>query len=234
MRNNMNKINEIVNEIEILKNLDHPNIVKIFEFFIEADGYYIITEYCDGGELYQAIKLKGFFSENIAANIIYQVFNAMNYCHNTIKVIHRDLKPENIMIESIDPETGYYNIKIIDFGTAKIRQSDKSENKVLGSCYYIAPEVLNKKYNEKCDIWSCGVIMYILLSQRPPFGGQNDDESIMQQIFRHLLGVNIMPAYPHEFPGIAAIEGLHRSGVPTFASIHELSFVHAALCLFLL
>ena len=90
MRNNINKINEIVNEIEILKNLDHPNIVKIFEFFIEADGYYIITEYCNGGELFQAIKLNGFFSEDKAANIIYQVFNAMNYCHNTNKVIHRD------------------------------------------------------------------------------------------------------------------------------------------------
>ena len=181
MRNNMNKINEIVNEIEILKNLDHPNIVKIFEFFIEADGYYIITEYCHGGELFQAIKLKGFFSEDKAANIIYQVFNAMNYCHNTIKVIHRDLKPENIMIESIDNETGYYNIKIIDFGTATIIQSDKSENKVLGSCYYIAPEVLNKKYNEKCDIWSCGVILYILLYGNVPFNGR-DEREITQKI----------------------------------------------------
>ena len=180
MRNNMNKINEIVNEIEILKNLDHPNIVKIFEFFIEADGYYIITEYCHGGELFQAIKLKGFFSEDKAANIIYQVFNAMNYCHNTIKVIHRDLKPENIMIESIDNETGYYNIKI------------KSENKVLGSCYYIAPEVLNKKYNEKCDIWSCGVILYILLSGNVPFNGR-DEREITQKIKLGKFDLNRKP-----------------------------------------
>ena len=172
MRNNMNKINEIVNEIEILKNLDHPNIVKIFEFFIEADGYYIITEYCHGGELFQAIKLKGFFSEDKAANIIYQVFNAMNYCHNTIKVIHRDLKPENIMIESID--------------------NDKSENKVLGSCYYIAPEVLNKKYNEKCDIWSCGVILYILLSGNVPFNGR-DEREITQKIKLGKFDLNRKP-----------------------------------------
>ena len=190
MRNNMNKINEIVNEIEILKNLDHPNIVKIFEFFIEADGYYIITEYCHGGELFQAIKLKGFFSEDKAANIIYQVFNAMNYCHNTIKVIHRDLKPENIMIESIDNETGYYNIKIIDFGTATIIH--KSENKVLGSCYYIAPEVLNKKYNEKCDIWSCGVILYILLSGNVPFNGR-DEREITQKIKLGKFDLNRKP-----------------------------------------
>ena len=192
LRNNMNNINEILNEVEILKNLDHPNIVKIFEFFIEADGYYIITEYCHGGELFQAIKLKGFFSEDMAANIMFQIFNAMNYCHNTNKVIHRDLKPENIMIESIDPETGYYNIKIIDFGTAKIRQSDKSENKVLGSCYYIAPEVLNKKYNEKCDIWSCGVILYILLSGNVPFNGR-DEREITQKIKLGKFDLNRKP-----------------------------------------
>ncbi len=192
MRNNINKLNDILNEIEILKNMDHPNIVKIFEFFIEADGYYIITEYCHGGELFKAIKSKGYFSEDMAANIMYQVFNAMNYCHNTNKVIHRDLKPENIMIESIDPETGYYNIKIIDFGTAKIRQSDKSENKVLGSCYYIAPEVLNKKYNEKCDIWSCGVILYILLCGNVPFNGR-DEREITQKIKLGKFDLNRKP-----------------------------------------
>ncbi len=181
VRNNKNKINEILNEIEILKNLDHPNIVKIFEFFIEADGYYIITEYCEYGELFNEIKLKGYFNEKIAANIMYQVFNAINYCHCTIKLIHRDLKPENIMIESIDSENGFYNIKLIDFGTAKIKQNDKNENKVLGSCYYIAPEVLNKKYNEKCDIWSCGVILYILLCGNVPFNGR-DEREIIQKI----------------------------------------------------
>ena len=181
IRNDTNKLNEILNEIEILKNLDHPNIVKIFEFFIEADGYYIITEYCEYGELFKEIKLKGFFNEKIAANIMYQVFNAINYCHSTIKLIHRDLKPENIMIESIDSENGFYNIKIIDFGTAKIKQNNKSENKVLGSCYYIAPEVLNKKYNEKCDIWSCGVILYILLCGNVPFNGR-DEREITQKI----------------------------------------------------
>ena len=112
----------------------------------------------------------------MAANIMFQVFNAMNYFHNTNKVIHKDLKPENIMIERIDPETGYYNIKIIYFGTAKIRQNDKSENKLLGSCYYITPEFLNKKYNEKCNIWSCEVILYILLCGNVSFNGRYERE----------------------------------------------------------
>ncbi len=192
LRNNMNNINEIINEIEILKHLDHPNIVKIFEFFIEADGYYIITEYCHEGELFKLIKKKGFFSEKIAANIMYQIFQAIHYCHVSNNIIHRDLKPENIMIESIDYETGFYNIKIIDFGTAKIREKDKRENKVLGSCFYIAPEVLNKYYNEKCDIWSCGVILYILLCGNVPFNGKNERE-ISQKIKSGKFDLNINP-----------------------------------------
>ena len=192
LRNNMNNINEILNEVEILKNLDHPNIVKIFEFFIEADGYYIITEYCHEGELFKLIKKKGFFTEKIAANIMYQIFQAIHYCHVSNNIIHRDLKPENIMIESIDYETGFYNIKIIDFGTAKIREKDKRENKVLGSCFYIASEVLNKHYNEKCDIWSCGVILYILLCGNVPFNGR-DEREISQKIKSGKFDLNISP-----------------------------------------
>ena len=174
-------INEIINEIELLKKLDHPNIVKIFEFFIEPDGYYLITEYCGGGELFDAIKKNGTFSEPVAANIMYQIFNAINYCHQTNNIIHRDLKPENILIVSKDESTGFYTVKIIDFGTAKIYEKNKNENKIIGSSYYIAPEVLMKNYNEKCDIWSCGVILYILLSGRAPFTGQKDGD-VLQKI----------------------------------------------------
>ena len=105
---------------------------------------------------------------------MYQVLSAVFYCHN-INIIHRDLKPENILVEKEENEEGFSNIKIIDFGTAKIFDKDKSEQKVIGTAYYIAPEVLAGKYNEKCDIWSCGVIMYILLCGRPPFGGDEDE-----------------------------------------------------------
>ena len=175
------KVEEIINEIETLKKLDHPNIVKIFEFFVEADGYYLITEYCNYGELFDVIKEKGFLSEEIAANIMYQIFSAVYYCHSTSNIIHRDIKPENILIESIDQNTHFYNIKIIDFGTAKIYEKNKNEDKIIGSAYYIAPEVLNKNYNEKCDIWSCGVILYILLCGKVPFNGKNDSE-ILQKI----------------------------------------------------
>jgi calcium-dependent protein kinase len=186
-------VNEIKNEIELLKQLDHPNIVKIFEFFVEYDGYYLITEYLQGGELFDAIKKNGSFFEPIAANIMYQIFSAINYCHS-INIIHRDLKPENILIDSINQNTGFLSIKIIDFGTAKIYEKNKNENKIIGSSYYIAPEVLEKNYNEKCDIWSCGVILYTLLSGKLPFTGRKQGE-ILRKI---LLGKYNMKGDPFD------------------------------------
>lgn len=169
---------EILNEIDILKRMDHPNIVKIFEFYNTPEGYYLITEYCGGGELFQEIVDHAPFSELIAASIMYQIFSAVNYCHN-INIIHRDLKPENILIEK--KEAKKYDIKIIDFGTAKLYEKNKSEKKVIGSSYYIAPEVLFENYNHMCDLWSCGVIMYILLSSKPPFSGKSD-QVILEKI----------------------------------------------------
>jgi len=173
------KEKEILNEIEMLKSLDHPNIVKVFEFYNTKEGYYIITEYCKGGELFDKIISNAPFEESAAAYIMYQILSAVFYCHN-LNIIHRDLKPENILIENEEKDTGYLNIKVIDFGTAKIFNKNKTEKKVIGSAYYIAPEVLQSKYNEKCDIWSCGVIMYIILSGKPPFSG--DDDEILDKI----------------------------------------------------
>jgi calcium-dependent protein kinase len=110
---------------------------------------------------------------------MYQIFSAVNYCHK-MHIVHRDLKPENILIVSKDRE-GLPTIKICDFGTSKMFEKGAVQRKLVGSSYYIAPEVLKKHYNEKCDVWSCGVIMYILLSARPPFGGEDDNE-IMERV----------------------------------------------------
>jgi len=177
---------EIMNEIHILKKLDHPNIVKIFEFYNSQKYYYLITEYCKEGELFDKITNEGPFSEKVSSYIMYQIFSSVNYCHS-MNIIHRDLKPENILIEKqendkhIDFSKRLYKIKIIDFGTAKIFDKNKIERKMIGSSYYMAPEVISKKYNEKCDLWSCGVILYILLSASPPFSGK-DDNQIMESI----------------------------------------------------
>ena len=167
---------EIKDEIKILAELSHPNIVKIYEFYDNIYGYYIITEYCRNGELYSHLEEN--FSEKQLAVLFYQVFSGIDYLHDH-NILHRDLKLENIMISDIekDNKTGekYYWIKIIDFGTAKIFKHNKKEKLIIGSSYYIAPEVLKQEYNEKADIWSIGVILFMLLTKKAPFSGSTDN-----------------------------------------------------------
>ena len=178
---------EIINEINILMKMDHPNIVKIFEFYNSPTHYYLITEYCEGGCLFDTIvKNKTPFTEIQASYIMHQLFSVVNYCHK-MKIIHRDLKPENILInKNVD---GFVKIKICDFGTSQVFKRGEIQDKIVGSIYYIAPEVLQKKYNSKCDLWSCGVIMYILLTGVPPFGG-NDNKTIIRKILNGVYDKN--------------------------------------------
>ena len=170
-------------EIELLKQLDHPNIVKLFEYFIYDDKYYLITEYCKGGDLFDLIKKKKKFSELSAAYIMFQIFRALIYCHNTHHLVHRDIKPENIVVfRKNNAMEDLYDVKLIDFGISKIfNKVDKNiNNRIKGSLNYIAPEVLEGKYNDKCDIWSCGVILYILVIGDYPFTG--DKNEILKKI----------------------------------------------------
>ncbi len=158
-------------EVEILKKLVHPNIMQIFEFYEDKKNFYIITEFCEGGELFDKIVEKGSFSEAEAAGAMKQLLSAVNYVHSN-SIVHRDLKPENVLLDTKKQNI----IKIIDWGTARFYEKNKKMNRISGTPYYIAPEVLNEKYDEKCDIWSCGVIMYILLCGYPPFNADTDQE----------------------------------------------------------
>ena len=169
----------LMNEVDILRKLDHPNIVKITDFYSLKTEYNIITEYCQEGELFDEIKAQSPFNEALAAWYLKQILSAVCYCHN-MYIIHRDLKPENILIVKRQ-KNGFHPIKIIDFGTAKVFQKEKAEHVLIGSAYYIAPEVLSRNYTELCDLWSCGVILYILLTGRPPFNGASEEE-IMRKI----------------------------------------------------
>ena len=182
--NSKNEEEQTDEEIELLKQLDHPNIVKLFEYFSDEDKYYLITEYCKGGDLFDLIKKKRKFSEMSAAYIMYQIFRALFYCHSTHHLMHRDIKPENIVVFK-ENNTGedLYGVKLIDFGIAKIfNKLDKNkEQKIKGSFNYIAPEVIKRNYDEKCDIWSCGVILYILVIGTYPFNG-NDKNEILYNI----------------------------------------------------
>jgi calcium-dependent protein kinase len=163
-------------EVEILKKLIHPNIMQIFEFYEDKKNFYIITEFCDGGELFDKIVEKGQLNETDAAGIMKQLLSAVSYIHGN-QIVHRDLKPENILLDTKKNNI----IKIIDWGTARFFEKNKKMNRISGTPYYIAPEVLLEKYDEKCDVWSCGVIMYILLCGYPPFNADNDNE-IMNKI----------------------------------------------------
>ncbi|CAD8119762.1 unnamed protein product [Paramecium sonneborni] len=163
---------KMFSEMNLLKNLDHPNVVKLYELYQDSNNYYLITEYLCGGELFERIKKMNSFSEKRASDLMRQILMAVVYCHDQ-KIVHRDLKPENVLFSGTEPEA---LLKVIDFGCSRRFNTQKNMTKRLGTPYYIAPEVLNHNYNEKCDVWSCGVILYILLCGYPPFTGKNENE----------------------------------------------------------
>ena len=163
----------LLNEYSILKQIDNPHIIKIFELWKDDVYYYIITEYLEGGELYKTISKRERFTEKDWAMLIKQILLALNYCHKG-GIVHRDLKPENILFES---NTNDSNVKLVDFGFAEIYNPDKGMKDVLGTPLFIAPEILSeKKYNNAVDIWSLGVITYFLICGYPAFDGSTREE----------------------------------------------------------
>ncbi len=116
------EIEEIIREVDILIQLDHPNIIKIFEYFVTKDNIYIVTDVCSGGELFDRIIENGFFNENVAAYIMQQILKAIYYCHSK-KIVHRDLKPENVLFTNKNVDS---NLKIIDFGTSQVYDPKRS------------------------------------------------------------------------------------------------------------
>ena len=166
------KMENLINEISILSKLSHPSIMQIYEIFEDSVNIYIISEYCKGGELFDIISQKGSFTEKEACLIMKQLMSGICYCHQN-GIVHKDLKPENIIL---DDESEDLSIKIIDWGCAKTLNKKEKLHSVDGTSYYIAPEILRGDYDEKCDIWACGVIFYILLCGYPPFNGDDDDE----------------------------------------------------------
>jgi len=170
--------NKTLKEIEILSMIDHPNIIKVYEYFTDEKFFYLVVELGQGGELYEQLYRIQYFNEKDAAIIMRQILSTVCYLHSK-KIVHRDLKPENLLLEANDDSD--LTIKLIDFGSANFYDNKKLTLKT-GSSYYMAPEVINGRYDEKCDLWSCGVILYILLSGYPPFEGKDDDEVLRQVV----------------------------------------------------
>jgi len=166
------------NEISIMKIMDHPNIIKLFETFEDNRNVYLAMELCSGGELFDHIIEAGYFKEVDAAVVMQQILRAIFYLHGQ-HIAHRDLKPENFLFTSKDAIENN-TLKIIDFGLSTPSAPGQIHTTRTGTPMYLAPQVLQGKYDRLCDLWSCGVIMYILLSGRPPFAGATDDETFQK------------------------------------------------------
>ena len=187
-KNKIKDLTKFQTEIKILSLVDHPNIVRLFEV-IEDDKYYnLLQELCTGGELLKKTETTH-LKEKEVARIFNQIMSVVAYCHDK-GIVHRDLKLENILFVSEEPDSP---IKVIDFGfsvlsenfsNSKVDEKDPDPKKYgfkrmkskVGTLYYISPEIIKGNYDEKCDVWACGVILYILLGGYPPFNGPSDKE----------------------------------------------------------
>ena len=161
-------------EIDIMKLCHHPNVVHLLDHFENADYIFIVMEYIRGGRLTDYMKEKKFhFSEKRAAEIIYEIALGVKYLHK-YGIIHRDLKPDNIMLTESNDKG---HIKIMDFGLSKILGKKEKTSDGFGTLTFVSPEVLIRKpYNKEIDIWSIGVILYLILSGDLPFDDEEDDE----------------------------------------------------------
>jgi calcium-dependent protein kinase len=160
----------LTREVSIMKTVDHPNIVKLYETYEDLQYIYLTMEICEGGELFDKIIELGRFSEQQACRLFLQMISAIAYLHSR-DIVHRDLKPENFLFSQKSVDS---NLKLIDFGLAKSIGLEKKMTTKTGTCYYVSPEILSGPYTKKCDIWSLGVILFMMLSGYPPFDGDTD------------------------------------------------------------
>lgn len=173
-------IEDVRREVKILKALSgHKNLVKFYDAFEDANNVYIVMELCEGGELLDKILSRGGrYTEEDAKIIVVQILSVVAYCHLQ-GVVHRDLKPENFLFTTKEEDAP---MKVIDFGLSDFIRPDQRLNDIVGSAYYVAPEVLHRSYSLEADMWSIGVITYILLCGSRPFWARTESG-----IFRSVL-----------------------------------------------
>ena len=184
------------NEIHILENIDHPYIIKLYEIKQTINNYFLIFDFCNGGDLNHCLekykkKNKKPFTQEIVQHLMNQIVNGLQYLHNS-KILHRDIKSDNILVHFKSKEDLQNlnllnaDIKIIDFGFARYLEDDSLAQSVLGSPLYMAPQILRKLkkldnnnsfgYDQKADIWSLGTVCYEMLIGTPPFYAENYDD----------------------------------------------------------
>ncbi|KAL1226116.1 Calcium-dependent protein kinase 19 [Cardamine amara subsp. amara] len=181
---------DVRREIQIMQYLSgQPNIVEIKGAYEDRQSVHLVMELCEGGELFDKITKRGHYSEKAAAEIIRSVVKVVQICH-FMGVIHRDLKPENFLLSGKDENSAM--LKATDFGVSVFIEEGKVYKDIVGSAYYVAPEVLKRNYGKAIDIWSAGVILYILLCGNPPFWAETD-KGIFEEILRGEIGFESKP-----------------------------------------
>lgn len=170
-------IDEMLNEIDIMMGLDHPNIVRPLELYSRKRELYFVIPFCSGGDLYKRAP----YGERNAGRYVAQMCDAVAYMHR-FNVVHRDLKFENVLFMSKAPES---EVMIIDFGLAKANYARKKKlDEFVGTIYSMAPEVIRGAYDAKCDVWSLGIITYMLLAGAMPFTRFDDEDALLRDLER--------------------------------------------------
>ncbi|KAK3424961.1 hypothetical protein EUGRSUZ_F01694 [Eucalyptus grandis] len=189
-----NDIGDVRREILMMEHLSgQPNIVEFKGAYEDPEYVHLVMELCSGGELFDRIIAKGSYSEQEAAKIERQVVNVVHVCH-FMGVMHRDIKPENFLFANKSEDAP---LKITDFGLSVFIEPGKVYRDTVGSASYVAPEVLNQNYGKEIDVWSAGVILYILLSGSPPFWAENEKDT-----FGEILAGNL-DLQNHPWPSIS-------------------------------
>ncbi|XP_058771288.1 calcium-dependent protein kinase 20-like [Vicia villosa] len=188
-------VEDVRREIQIMHHLaGHPNVIQIVGAYEDAVAVHVVMELCAGGELFDRIIQRGHYTERKAAELARLILAVVQACH-ALGVMHRDLKPENFLFVNHEEESP---LKTIDFGLSVFFRPGELFTDVVGSPYYVAPEVLRKNYGQECDVWSAGVIIYILLSGVPPFWDETE-QGIFEQVLKGELDFQSEP-----WPSISA------------------------------
>ncbi|KAH6834242.1 calcium-dependent protein kinase 19 [Perilla frutescens var. hirtella] len=176
-------IEDVRREVQIMKHMPkHPNIVSLKDTYEDDSAVHIVMELCEGGELFDRIVARGHYTERAAAVVMKTIIEIVQVCHQH-GVMHRDLKPENFLFAN-KKETS--PVKAIDFGLSVFFKPGERFNEIVGSPYYMAPEVLKRNYGPEIDVWSAGVILYILLCGVPPFWAETE-QGVAQAIIRSVI-----------------------------------------------